>query len=385
MDFQERLNRANGRLKAARLRLRIQTVYRRLYVRGTFPPPPDSTKDRPYQQRIALGLPATPRGLSLAEERAKAIGVALEAGKFDWSHYRGSTAETVREWIERFKRQWTGAAITWRTDYQQPFNKLPLDAPLTLALLEQTAEKRTAEGSRARLRACNAYRQLAELAGLPVESFARLKGNYSAASVDPRSLPTDEQIATWRSQISNPGWRWAYGMMAAYGLRPHELYTCDLADFPTVRVNEATKTGARFVWPLYPEWATTWTLHEQVLPPLALDKGYTNAQLGTKTSKFFERRAWCLAYDLRHCYARRCLEFGYSPEFGAKMMGHSPETHCRVYRRWIDEGVYRSIYEAGLTRENRPQAPTVTLTQSTHPPGMSPADQHARDRSTERL
>ena len=86
-------------------------------------------------------------------------------------------------------------------------------------------------------------------------------------------------------------------------------------------------------WPLYPEWADAWELQNRILPPLELENGYTNAQLGTKTSNFFERRDWCYAYDLRHCYARCCLEFGFSPEFGAKMMGHSPETHCRVYRR----------------------------------------------------
>lgn len=356
MDFQERLNRANGRLKAGRIRVRLQVMNQKLYVRGTFPPAPGSAKDGPYQQRIALGLPANPRGLALAEEQAKAIGVALEGGRLDWADWRGTRAETVGEWIERFKRKWRGAAITWRTDYQQPFNKLPTEAPLTVALLEQTAEK-TTEDSRSRLRACNAYRQLAEFAGLQSAGLAQLKGGYSATAVDPRSLPTDDQIAEWRGKIADPGWRWLFGMLAAYGLRPHEVYSCDLADFPTVRVSEATKTGARFVWPLYPEWATAWELSDQVLPPLENITNYTNAQLGTKTARFFERFGKCQAYDLRHCFARRCLEFGFAPEFGAKLMGHSPETHCRVYRRWIDEGTYWAIYQAGLTRGDRPTAP----------------------------
>lgn len=361
MDFRERLNRANGRLKAARIRVRLQVLNQKLYARGTFPPAPGSTKDRPHQQRIALGLPANPRGLSLAEEQAKGMGVALEAGRFDWEPYRGESAETVGEWIERFRRRWRGAAITWQTDYQQPYNKLSHDAPLTVALLEQTAEQKTEEDSRARLRACNAYRQLAEFAGLPVEGLALLKGSYSATAVDPRALPTDEHIAGWRSTITDPGWRWLFGMLATYGLRPHEVYSADLADFPTVRVHEATKTGARFVWPLYPEWATAWALHDVVMPPLKGIEGYSNAQLGTKTSKFFERLGQCQAYDLRHSFARRCLEFGYSPEFGAKLMGHSPETHCRVYRRWIDESTYRAIYEAGLKRGDRPKTPTGTV------------------------
>lgn len=358
MDFSERLNRANGRLKAARIRVRLQVLNQKLYARGTFPPAPGSTKEAPHQQRIALGLPANPRGLSLAEEQAKAIGVALEAGRFDWGPYRGDRAETVGDWVERFKRRWRGAPITWKTDYQQPFNKLPLDAPLTVALLEQTAENKTEEDSRSRLRACNAYRQLAEFAGLPVEGFAQLKGSYSAAAVDPRSLPTDEQIAGWRGTIAEPGWRWLFGMLATYGLRPHEVYTADLADFPTVRVHEDTKTGSRFVWPLYPEWSTNWELDDVTMPPLENIAGASNAQLGTKTARAFNRLGFCHAYDLRHCFARRCLEFGYSPEFGAKLMGHSPETHCKVYRRWIDEGTYWAIYQAGVNRGDRPQPPS---------------------------
>lgn len=362
MDFTEQLNRANGRLKAAKIPCRITQVKQSLYVRGTFPPPPGSVKDRPYQQRIALGLPVNGRGIKLAEERAREIGIALDADRFDWAQWRGSPAQTVGEWVQQFEQKFFaegGQETTWKTDYRQPFNKLPPDANLTVELLLQVAQT-TKTNTRSRVRACNALRQLAELAGLPGDAIGAIKGNYSAKEVDPRRLPTDEQIATWRGLITNPGWRWLYGMLAAYGLRPHEVFRCELHDFPTVRVQEDTKTGARFVWPLYPEWAEAWELQAQVLPPLELDRQYSNAQVGTKVTKFFDRLGKCDAYDLRHSFARRLFEFGYAPEFGAKLMGHSPETHCKVYRRWIDEGVYWKVYQAGLKRGDRPQAPTVT-------------------------
>ena len=358
MEFQERLNRANGRLKAAKIPVRLKQIGQRLYARGTFPPPPGSVKDKPYQQRIALTLPANPRGLAIAESKAKEIGTRLEARTFLWADYQGKKAETVKDWIERFKSKFEGADLTWRTDYQQPFNKLPPNAPLTAGLLRQTLEavKQARPNSRAQLRAYNAYRQLAALAKLPEDFLTGLKGSYSATEVDPRNLPTDEQIAEWRSQISHAGWRWLYGMLAAYGLRPHEAYKADLVDFPTVRVPPDTKTGTRFVWPLFPEWVNQWELANKTLPPLKNIPGYTNGQLGTKTAKFFERMP-CDAYDLRHCYARRCFEFGYSPEFGAKMMGHSPDLHCRTYRRWIDEAVYYRVYQQGLRRSDRPLCP----------------------------
>ena len=359
MDFKERLNRCNGRLKAARIPVRVQQIGDWLYLRGTFPPPPRSIKDRPYQQRIALKLPANPRGLSVATLKAKEAGAALELGTFDWLEYRGPVAETVEDWVKRFRTEFEGASSTWKMNYQQPFNKLPSGAPLTGELLRQTLEavKRDRPDSRAQLRAYNAFLRLANFAGISTNPLRGLRGSYSAREVDPRDLPSDSAIAEMRASIKDDGWRWLFGMLAAYGLRSHEVYKADLIDFPTVRIPEDTKTGARFVWPLYPEWAEKWDLVNRTLPPLRKIPDYSNAQLGTKTAIFFVRRMDCQAYDLRHSYARRCFEFGYSPEFGAKMMGHSPEIHCRTYRRWIDEGVYWQIYQKGVNGSDRPPCP----------------------------
>ncbi len=51
--------------------------------------------------------------------------------------------------------------------------------------------------------------------------------------------------------------------IACYGLRSHEVFRLDLEDFPVVRVTQG-KTGARFVYPLYPEWAQRWELHKRM-------------------------------------------------------------------------------------------------------------------------
>ena len=112
MDFSDRLSQANGRLRTAQIRVRVQQVGQRLYLRSTLPPPPGSVKDRPYQQRIALNLPANPRGLSVAEQKARELGVSLENGSFDWGAWRGSQAETVGEWVERFCTEWEGSPLT---------------------------------------------------------------------------------------------------------------------------------------------------------------------------------------------------------------------------------------------------------------------------------
>jgi integrase len=360
MDFQSRLNQANGRLKRSRIPVRIAQRGDRLYVRGTFPPAPGSVQNRPHQQRIALGVAANPRGLVVAEQRAKEIGVALEGDKFRWEDWRGEQPRSVGEWCAKLKGQRQVSPETWITNYQSPFNKLPMGKPLTVGLLVKTLKDRTEPDTRSRLKAYDAFRQLATLAGLDPSPLAPLRGSYSASAVDPRDLPSDEEIVAYRAKITNPGWCWVYGMMAAYGLRSHEVFRADLEDFPTIRIPEETKTGIRFVWPLHPEWADRWQLNHQILPPLVNIPNYTNQQLGHKVANFFWRlrnEIPIVAYDLRHCYARRGLEYGYAPEFGAKMMGHSPDVHNSTYRRWIDEGVYRRIYERGIMGSDRPPAP----------------------------
>lgn len=65
------------------------------------------------------------------------------------------------------------------------------------------------------------------------------RGNYLPAKVQPRSLPDDKTIATYRAKLAhNPGWQWVYGMMATYGLRNHECFKLALEQFPIVRVLE---------------------------------------------------------------------------------------------------------------------------------------------------
>lgn len=368
MDFKTRLSQANSRLKS--FPVSIVIIQQRLYLQGTFPAKATSVKDYPHQQRLSLGLPANPRGLKEAESQARSVGVELEQGRFTWdAHSRHQKPDTVAEWIERFRVDYFrkgGGEATWKGDYLQAFNKLPTHQPLTLALMVATAGD--IEGKpKSRQRACMVYRRMAEFMGLDGSPLTALRGNYSPDEVDPRSLPTDIQIAQWRDAIRDPGWQWIFGIMSAYGLRPHECWHCDLLEFPKVIVEGDTKTGARFLWPLYPEWAERWQLNKRQLPKLpSIENGSPNTKIGTKVSRFFYQKKisketpdgkHLTAYELRHCFARRLFEFGHSPEFGAKMMGHSPEIHSKVYRRWIDEGIYYAIYQKALAQSDRPQCP----------------------------
>ena len=291
------------------------------------------------------------------------MGLELDSGKFSWVNWieMPEEVQTISEWLQRFEDDhWqrtkrTDAALTTWKDYQGIFNKLDRDRTLTPDALLKVVFT-TEPDSRTRKKTCTYLYKLAKFAALDdAEAIKQLTGNYSAAAVQPRKLPSDKLIAEYRENIKTESWQWLYGMIATYGLRSHESFHLDLEDFPVVRVLRG-KTGERFIYPLYPEWAERWNLQEMRLPDI--DPNFSNAKLGTKVSGwFYDRKAPFRAYDLRHCYARRCFEFGLAPDWAAGLMGHSLAVHLQTYRAWIDEATYRKAYELVINRRDRPLPP----------------------------
>jgi len=365
VTIDEKIDEANAKLKAANTRVSIERRGNKLWLRATLPPKPHIDKQQPYQQKVSLDLNATPAGLQSAIIKAKSMGVALDSGKFSWDNWIETPGEeqTISQWLEKFEDDhWqrtkrTDAAMTTWKDYRIIFGKLPGDRTLTLeALLEVV--KSTEPDSRTRKKTCTYLYKLGRFASLDgVEAIKELAGNYSADAVQPRKLPSDKLIAEYRETIKTESWRWVYGMLATYGLRSHEVFHLDLEDFPVVRVLKG-KTGERFVYPLYPEWADKWNLQD--FQPPEIDKSFSNAKLGTKVSGwFYDRKVPFRSYDLRHCYARRCFEFGLAPDWAAGLMGHSLPVHLKTYRAWIDEATYRRAYELVINRSDRPKPPCL--------------------------
>jgi integrase len=180
--------------------------------------------------------------------------------------------------------------------------------------------------------------------------------------INPRLLPSDEEIAVAIEVIGDPGWRWIYGMMATYGLRNHEVFFLDHKDFPVVRVRAEAKTKERSIKPLYPEWAERWDLHEAVYPEkISFTPETSNALLGGKITKWFDRRMQFSPYNLRHCYSRRCALFDIEPSTAAQLMGHTLFIHETVYKAWVGEKVYLDAVDRLMERDNRPQPPNIDL------------------------
>lgn len=339
-----KLNQANGRLKAAKTGVTILQRGDRLYLRAILPPRPGSSKMAPCQQQIALGIHANPLGISLAEKEARKVGYLRDARTFDWALYGNikQQSESIADWIQKFEETKRPGicSTTWKTDYQRPFGTLPTSEPITSELLLNAIAK-TTPNSRQRRRFCLAFRQLAQFAGLDID-LGDLLGNYSPTKVQPRNLPTDDEIQVCFDQIQNPQWQWVFGILAAYGLRDHEAFYLDLSKFPIAQVLEG-KTGYRQCWPLRPEWAERWDLQNIKRPPVT---GACHADFGDRVCKFFARSpADFCSYDLRHAWAIRAMSFGLDASLAAKQMGHSLATHTQTYHLALNEREQQRAYD----------------------------------------
>ena len=150
-------------------------------------------------------------------------------------------------------------------------------------------------------------------------------------------------------------------MLATYGLRNHEVFRIDFNSIAKgdyiVRVGENSKTGSRRVWPCYPEWFEQFKLQDVKLPQCNLDR--SNADVGHVVTVWFKRNIPFQAYNLRHCWAVRTLEFGLDISLAAQQMGHSNQVHSELYHHWISERYHQRAFELMMMRPERPQPPVV--------------------------
>ena len=360
MGFEDKLRDVNQRLKEQRVKVSIERRGNRLWLRATLPPKPGKAKTEPHQQKVSTGLPAHLAGLREAERRAKLLDAQRINREFSWDEWSKpdqSVERSCGEWVEAFEKHYLdqgGQHSTWQGDYWKALKHLPSSAILTPDVLEAMVLN-TEANTRSRQRAAMAAGALAKYAAIEFDG-SQFRGNYSPTKVSPRDLPEDDVIARHREQISNPAWRWVYGVMATYGLRNHEVFYLDLSEFPVLRVLEDTKTGGHEVWPCYPEWAEQWRLDERILPPV--DTARTNEKIGHSVTKYLSPKLPFQPYDLRHAWAIRTLLFGWPVELSARQMGHSVEVHTRTYQQWISRDQMQRVYDLLVNRNDRPRPPS---------------------------
>ena len=362
-DIDNRIAQANGRLRSAKVGIAIAKQGDRLYLRGTLPPKPESDKKTAYQQRLALGIHANPLGIKKAETEARKIGALLDCKEFDWLPYLKDSAPTVTcgEWVAKFEKDYFDkrdrnpkTETTWRKNYHEVLKRLPTEAALSAAILKELIF-RTEPDTRSRQNYCMVCNSLAKFSSLDFD-FSIYAGKHSPRKVAPRDLPTDEQIQEAYYKISSPEWQWVYGVIATYGIRPHEVFYLELADLPIATITDG-KTGARRVWACYPEWVETFSIKNVCFPNAT---GKANVNLGEKVTKAFKRYGVPFTpYDLRHCWAVRSLEFGLDISLAAQQMGHSAKVHSDLYHHWISDRHHQKAYDLLMQRSDRPKPPVT--------------------------
>lgn len=335
--MQEKIDQANQKLDKTRIIQRGQ----KLALRGTFPPKPGQG-EKPKQYTISLGLPVNLDGIKIALIKAQSIEADLIYDRFSWqikpevlTVEKAIALFEVDYWATREKT--LNRTRNYKYDYQRHFLYLPQDEVLRASLLKK-ALLTTRADSRERRGMAIAYRALLNHFEIK-NDLNKYKGNYSPTIK--RQIPTLEEIDQYYALIKSPQWRWVFGIIACYGIRPHEIFHLDCSKMqehpPVLRIGEDTKTGSRLVYPLPDEKRIRlWKLENPVLPKIKIE-GKSNIELGQKVSQRFWEYKIPSPYHFRDAYAIRGEILNYNPAIIAQWMGHDLDTHYKQYLRHTNQ------------------------------------------------
>jgi hypothetical protein len=382
-------------LEQARLQLRLllQQLQQQRFRWEDWSPPPTQRAGiapvaapqptGPASHRQNLGDPRTPRRRRQASSpnqtrRPDPLGPGQAYGPPGLSPWApGELAPILASFEHQFfadprrRRTPAGSRTTWTSAYLPYLRRLQqaageLGLPLTSApppwLLEQVLESYPS-ASRGRQQCGTSLAALASQLGiiLPLD-WSERAGGYGLHVAQFRQLPDDQEILRWNERIPNPGWRLAYGLMATYGLRNHEIFFSDLSALGSrgdrvIRVLPTSKTGEHQIWPFQPEWVDAFELPRLAelkgqLPPVSTDLRQTTLQqVGRRVAEQFRRYGLPLTpYDLRHAWAVRTIHLGLPDTVAARMMGHSVAIHTRTYHHWITRRDQQQAVDAALAR-----------------------------------
>ncbi|MBU6250958.1 MAG: hypothetical protein KGO47_07330 [Cyanobacteria bacterium REEB417] len=291
------------------------------------------------QARIALRLDDTPINRRAAAKQLQTLERQLEAGTFEWAYWLDEAPGGVT-WREAIARLYRARVVlgrtgqsTWEVNYLGRLRQIPPTSACTTESMA-TALERYDRGTCSYKELYYLLRHVSRLVGVPFPEVP--VPTYAQAQLV--AVPTDAEIIAWVEGAPNPV-RWYWGMMACYGLRPHEIEGAVLIERDLCQVAEGTKTGFRTVVPLPREWVDRFGLRDRRLR-LRLEGSTDRPDAVSKwLSKELRRQglAW-RPYSLRHAYAARLWRKGGSRldlYTAARLMGHTAMQHARTYRAHI--------------------------------------------------
>ena len=383
MDLKSEVLKINKELSSKGISLRLERRGDSLNIRGPLP----SKKNNGVNsiQRVSLGLPAEAESLIEAEKTLEIIDYQIKHHQFNWDNWiiksQKSDVEikrkTIDEGIKSFKHNFfcelgkskshAGRRTTWSSAYLPYLRKLSRLADAQTEYFDISLLSRTlnsyAENSRSRQQCGVALGALAEYLQIKLpEKWQSQANGYGLHQASFRNLPADHLIKKYWEKIPNPKWRLAYGLMATYGIRNHEVFFCDATNLTKkgnriLRVLPNTKTGEHESWPFHPEWFDLFELHKlgqdsNNLPNVKTDLNQTTLQqVGRRVAEQFKRyRVPITPYDLRHAWAVRTIHVGLPDTVSARMMGHSVSIHTKTYHHWITRRDQQRAVDAALSK-----------------------------------
>lgn len=329
------LQALNTRLKEGHQKCVVEQRGATFCLRATLPTR-DGTERK--QQRIPLGSSVD---LREAERKAIELGHQIRSETFTWEAWDKPEAPstiTVDDFLAaakalhaaKYRKDPERGANAWAKKWAPALRKLPPSGAITEAVLLRVIRKLPA-GSASRRDQGNLLSQIAKSLGLETTALLEACRGYGTDKLTERDIPTDATIEEAFNKIRLPHWKWAWGMCAAYGLRPHECAELTWLKDNWIEVHDKTKTGSRRVTPCPSAWVTTFALRKLPRPTQSastLTKAFNDALDRDKVS--------IKPYNLRHAYALRLLDKGVSADLGARLMGHSLQVHQSTYQRWIE-------------------------------------------------
>lgn len=395
------LNQVNSQLELAKVKVKLKlTNHQSIGLQGTFPCKPGDVgrNGSPNKQYlISLGIAANDAGIKTAEFRARELDLLLMTKQFQWQNeLLGKQAQKLAlpdekltlpicELIEQYKQQfWRTHANnrqglrTWESHYLRHLKKLPQNEPISEKALIQAFDK-TLPNTSARFYLAWQLRKFCEFCGF---DGSKAIATYTTRKPKPsfRQIPADAEIIAGftkigmalspyanKQNLAQPQqWQWLYGMLATYGLRPHELFAIDLDAWSSpantlhlVTLNpsqtQGTKTGERScgIPPIHPQWVDLFDLKQPKIPP---SDGTLANQTARIHIRFRTTNIGFPPYSLRHAYAIRGHKLRIPIKTMADYMGHSVQEHTKTYQRWMDKDVNLEIYQQVVMKQETENA-----------------------------
>ena len=312
-----------------------------LYLLARLPDKKEPTYWR--QQRIPLHLKDTPANQRTARRRLAELEKQLAVGTFEWDYWVETHSKGV-SWRLAINALCQKKVVlgrtsqnTWNINYMGRLRQIDPSSECTSASMKSALFKYRRESCSYK-ELYYLLKQISELTKVPMPEVP-LPMYGRAKTVE---VPNDEEIIDWVMAAEGPA-RWYFGMMATYGLRPHEIEHAYIQDtgFCSVTQGKAMSSnpGMRLVPPLEPEWIECFDLCNRKLR----NTRKTTSDRNDLVSQYLYKEKVKLGitwrpYSLRHAFAGRLWRSGGANldlYVAATTMGHTINEHVKTYRAHI--------------------------------------------------